>query len=426
MLQIQYLCSMKRFFLLPALLFCFLTIHQATQARRTRTFSIHNPAVEYYLSHSTSTFSDTPDVLGRSFFDEVRDFRPDQPKSFPLHLTSYPGNSESTPILLEVASDRRFRHIELSQIIRLARRDSFLLRNLIPGTKYYYRITSEGRQLMRGSILATGQIRMIAIDNGFNIRDLGGWKGLGGKTVRYGWLYRGGSLGGTDKDGNESTLPSADQQELHRIGIRAQLDLRAPSNKGKYTGESSLHSYSLGRTTLLDADYCNIMTDYGAYNQDSSIVSDLAWIISQVRQGRPVYFNCRQGADRTGTIAFVIEGLLGCYEYSTPLGANQMAIDYELTGFSQANLVDNWKVKSSHRPASEAYSNQHKLFRQLLQLQANEPDIQLNSLQEKCYYYLNRYFTSNRIPQTELDWFIMHMLGLSEKRYKPYRHDWAK
>lgn len=367
-------------------------------------FNVENPAVQQYMRESNSTFSEKEGVLARAFFDEKRDYRPDQPEAKILSFAC-----QQPVAKVQMATDKQFKNLLLDVSVQTVNgKGSYKLTNLIPGEHYYYRVTSDGKTLCKGDFMAVGQLRMIAIDKGFNIRDLGGWKGLNGKHIRYGWIYRGASVGGTDKDGNESTLPLADQQELHRIGIRAHLDLRAPTNKGKYAGEGSLHSYSLGRTTLLEADYNNTMTDYGAYNQDATVVSDLAWIIQKLKEGKPVYFNCRQGADRTGTIAFVIEGLLGCYDHPSAGGGNQMAMDYELTGFSQANLVDNWRVPSSHRSAVEAYTNRQKLFRQILDL--TPPDgHELKSVHEKCYYYLSQ-SKDVKISYSDLDWFINFML----------------
>lgn len=393
-------------------------------------FNVENEAVQQFLDKSNSVFSKEASVFGRAFFDKTRDYRPDQPNCKTIEFADEKARSAK----VWLSTNSKFKNADFIGEFALGNgKGTCTLRNFVPCETYYYKVVAEdGRILKQGSFVATGRVRMIAIDSGFNIRDLGGWKGLGGNTLKYGWIYRGGSLGGTDKNGKQSEISEVDKNELYRLGIRAQLDLRAPTDKGLYTGEGSLHSYSAGHTPLFDGDFNNTMTDYGAYNNDMSVVSDIAWIIYELRRGRPVYFNCRQGADRTGTIAFMLEGLLGCYEYSNGNGGNQMAMDYELTGFSQANLVDNWKVATSCRPAAEAYGNRGKLFRKILELKAIEPDIRLTTVQEKCYYYLNRYVGADkhgRVPHIaaeDLDWFIMHMLGMSKKAYSPFRPQWAK
>lgn len=391
--------------------------------------NIENEAVQQFMAQTNATFSSTEGVINQAFYDRQFTYRPDQPAMQAITFR----DTKATKAKVYLSTAKNMKNADLVGEFHMPNGyGNCVLRNFIPNLIYYYKVVADdGRTIKKGSIRTTGQVRMIAIDKGFNIRDLGGWRGLDGHRVAYGQLYRGGSLGGTDKDGTPSDITDEDRAELQRIGIRAQLDLRAATNKGRYAGEGSLHSYSAGKAPMADCDFNNTMTDNGAYNEDASVISDIAWIIYELRQGRPVYFNCRQGADRTGTIAFVIEGLLGCYEYNTSNGANQMAADYELTGFSQANLVDNWKVSTSCRPATEAYNNRQKLFRQLLDLEAAESDIKLSTLQERCYYYLNRYtkFDAQQpgahIDSADLDWFIMHMLGMNAKAYAKHRPSWA-
>jgi hypothetical protein len=48
-----------------------------------------------------------------------------------------------------------------------------------------------------------------------------------------------------------------------------------------------------------------------------------------VKSGKAVYFHCFSGADRTGYIAMLIEGLLGVSE-------KDCSIDYELTSFCES------------------------------------------------------------------------------------------
>lgn len=400
------------------------------EGRDKTVLNIENEAVQQFMAMTDATFRPTEGNIRKDFYDQPLSYRPDQPAM--LTITFSDPLAQKANVYL--SANKNMKNADFIGEFHMPNgHGNCQLRNFIPGLTYYYKVVaSDGRIIKKGSVSTTGRIRMIAIDKGFNIRDLGGWKGLGGHRIVYGQLYRGGSLGGTDKDGTPSDITDADRHELQRIGIRAQLDLRAPTNQGRYAGEGSLHSYSNGHAPMANCHYNNTMTDNGAYNEDPSIISDIAWIIYELRQGRPVYFNCRQGADRTGTIAFVIEGLLGCYDYTTANGANQLAADYELTGFSQANLIDNWKVATSSRPAAEAYNNRQKLFRQLLDLKAAESNITLTTLQERCYYYLNRYTKFDHtqpnihIDSADLDWFIMHMLGIKAKEYARYRPSWAK
>ncbi len=391
--------------------------------------NIENPAVQFFMKASDARFSEKTSCITQAFFDDSLSYRPDQPAGKTIFF-SY-AKAKEAEVSLREANDAASPVFAATVPLKEGK-GQCTFTNLLPGKTYRYIVKSGERTISSGTFATEGQLRMIAIDGGFNIRDLGGWKGLDGHRVKYEWIYRGGSLGGTDKDGQRSDISSEGKAELQRLGIMAQLDLRAATDSGKYTGEGSLHSYSAGEAPLPSMDFNNTMTDYGAYNQDMSVISDVAWIIYELQHGRPVYFNCRQGADRTGTIAFLLEGLLGCYEHSNAAGGNQMALDYELTGFSQANRIDNWKVATSCRPASEAYTNKDKLFRQILDLQAAEEGIKLATVHQKCYYYLNRYVNSQwstaplHIDSADLDWFIVNMLqGMTEDAYAPHRPQWA-
>lgn len=51
------------------------------------------------------------------------------------------------------------------------------------------------------------------------------------------------------------------------------------------------------------------------------------FIFDSVKRNRMLYYHCQQGADRTGTLSVLIEGLLGVPQ-------NQIDVDYELTSFS--------------------------------------------------------------------------------------------
>lgn len=392
--------------------------------------NVENAAVQYFLHHSDAQFGEKRGSIDENFFDQLRTYRPDQPSSATINFTE--DKAKVARVFLKTEKEKNKPKC-VGTVNLIDGKGSFELKNLVPGQTYCYSVVTDRsrKECCSGRVKTTGALRMISLESGFNIRDLGGWKGLDGRSLRYGRIYRGGSLGGTDKDGTRSDITPADKAELRRLGINAFLDLRASTDGGKYAGESSFHSYSAGIPPVDGAAFNNTMTDYGAYNEDASVISDVAWVIYQLQHGRNVYFNCRQGADRTGTVAFVLEGLLGCYEYGNGNGGNQMALDYELTGFSQANLVDNVKVTSSCRPASEAYSNTHKLFRQLIDLEAAEPEILLATLQEKCYYYLNRYSSTRHakgtphIDSEDLDWFIRTMLDMPEKDYVGFKPKWA-
>lgn len=181
--------------------------------------------------------------------------------------------------------------------------------NLIPGVSYYYRVVSKnGFILKEGCIVPVGPLRIIKASKAGNFRDLGGWKGEGGKTIAYGKLYRG------------TQTSSTDRALFQSLNIAMDLDLRGNG------GGSAQRVFS-------DLDYRNIQVYQFMYKSGEEpgytqelYQEALHCVIDTLLKGKVIYFHCIGGADRTGTLAFLIEALLGVSE-------NDLSKDYELTSF---------------------------------------------------------------------------------------------
>ena len=65
----------------------------------------------------------------------------------------------------------------------------------------------------------------------------------------------------------------------------------------------------------------------GLTNSKATYKAALQYVLDCVKEDRPVYFHCAIGRDRTGTLAFLLEGLLG-------MSKSDIYKDYELTNFS--------------------------------------------------------------------------------------------
>lgn len=151
----------------------------------------------------------------------------------------------------------------------------------------------------------------------WNVRDLGGWACDGG-TVRYGLLFRGGKLAAADR----AVL-------VGELGIQHDLDLRGREGGGS-DDEPDMTESPLG------SDVWYTRTQQYAWYALTPVAtwqSYLRCVIDAVTHREPVYFHCTAGADRTGTLACVLEGLLG-------MSQSDIDKDYELTTFYSGSGTD--------------------------------------------------------------------------------------
>lgn len=174
----------------------------------------------------------------------------------------------------------------------------------IDGTTFYNEVPNEQTPFSTtntaGSLEPLDQLRWINSSTA-NMRDLGGWTCDGGK-VKYGKLFRG-------------AIPqAADKALAASLGIKVELDIR-----GKAEAQQT--------ASVWDIEYfCT--TNYIQYSTTGvpTWKEMLRCVFDSVVYNKPVFFHCTYGADRTGTLACVLEGILG-------VSQSDIDKDYELTSF---------------------------------------------------------------------------------------------
>lgn len=150
--------------------------------------------------------------------------------------------------------------------------------------------------------------RWIAIEGRVaNIRDPGGRHGLDGRRVRQGLAYRGQGLNDNSANGEaqgRNRLTVEDVKYLvGTLGIKTDLDLRG-------IGETAdLVSSPLGEGVkfVLHSSACY----RGVFSAGGKKVMAQNFRVFCDRRNYPIYFHCIGGADRTGALAYVLNGVLG-------------------------------------------------------------------------------------------------------------------
>lgn len=193
--------------------------------------------------------------------------------------------------------------------------------NLLRNTKYYWRVTAIGaKKTVKSKIrsVKTNDItRTIYAPGVHNMRDLGGYMTASGTRTKQGLLYRCANLDKIKADGKKVLVKE--------LGIKTDLDLRKEGEGTVGTTSPALKNYLHRR----GAKYEDIIGDNDArerFVQGVKVFAD--------KNNYPMLFHCTYGRDRTGTLAFIINGLLG-------VSKKNLYRDYELTFLTN---------KGSHTP----------------------------------------------------------------------------
>lgn len=222
--------------------------------------------------------------------------------------------------------------------------------NLIPNKTYFWKV--KGTKMHDTSDVSTFKtlgtsVRFIKASGAANIRDLGGWK-AGENTIQYGKLYRGGLLNAYSGAGSTGLDESGKKTFNEELGIKTEIDLRkADKDDGNqkscaFDASKKYIRAQLGQyNRILDPE--SFAKSYGKESFGALIQEDMSkgdaddgisvrslrtiFNVLADENNYPVYFHCNAGADRTGTLSFLIETLLGVSYEDT-------VRDFELTSFS--------------------------------------------------------------------------------------------
>ena len=234
--------------------------------------------------------------------------------------------------------------------------------NLLPSTTYYWKVAGDRSDTSDTSVFKTEDlsVRLIYAEGTSNIRDLGGWN-ADDSFVNYGKIYRGNQLNGYGNWGNNKLTENGLKTFKDDLKIKTEIDLRTQdkddANQTVNFVDASLpyYKYTIGQyTDILEPSVWNALPHDGntpvdsmenkndarrlsyatgnAVRNENAMRRSLKGIFEVLADERnyPVYIHCNAGADRTGTVAFLINGLLGVSEAD-------LIRDYELTSFSSVS-----------------------------------------------------------------------------------------
>jgi len=206
--------------------------------------------------------------------------------------------------------------------------------NLEIGRTYFWRVRC-GNEISEVRSFRTEDRapRWIRIDGITNVRDVGGWMTMDGKRIRQGLLYR-----GSEMDIHKEITENGIRELRDHLGVKTDLDLR-----GEVVGKRF--------DSPLGEDVAFRLVPIGAYDEYFKNTEPYPVIFGLLadRSNYPIYFHCWGGADRTGSLACMIEALCGVSEADQDM-------DYELTSLSV------WGKRSRQGEGWQMFTDELKTF----------------------------------------------------------------
>ena len=218
------------------------------------------------------------------------------------------------------------------------------IKNLLVNQKYYYKVTADGKDSAVADFVTGDYPRWIDARPMFNVRDAGGYMTSSGQRIKQGLVYRGGEInkktgwygtqrytddtGKTDaRDGHIVTDTEAAKAVFRdEMGMvnGLEIDLRSSSETNGYPATSGKCNFAVNG----DISYklIAISSYYKGMQGNTSQIKQCFEAFAQADQ-HPVYYHCYGGADRTGTVGFLLGAVLG-------MSYTDLVIDFELTSFS--------------------------------------------------------------------------------------------
>ena len=219
----------------------------------------------------------------------------------------------------------------------LTNRTSAYITNLELGKTYRWRVRQFGTGDSAEASFTTEDEppRLLRAGGVSNFRDLGGWRTADGRRVRENMIFRSAGLRSSSKSTGSflrRTIVLGDRRVTadgiaalrDDFGIRTDLELRTPQETAGM------------KDTLLGTNVSWRCISFAAYDFiDNSVRGREPFAkifeIFTKEENYPILMHCSGGRDRTGTLAFLLNGLLG-------VGEDDLCRDWETSVFSDQGM----------------------------------------------------------------------------------------
>lgn len=221
------------------------------------------------------------------------------------------------PLYIVFSKDDSFTNIEKTITIESLTQKSKEVYNLTPGTHYYKMYDSSEPKKESNLDFVTIEDGLRAIntaDQVSNMRDVCSFESSYGK-IKPGLVYRSAAWSGVGK--------SAEDIFKNDLKLKTEIDIRF--NK---SGEAD-HSTSEHPIEGINYKNIGLTDDYNSMLSHSDTIKNITTLFNSVltdSNNFPLDYHCTSGADRTGFLGLLIDGVLG-------MSDEDIYRDYELTSF---------------------------------------------------------------------------------------------